>query len=155
MSNFVLKFSFKYFNHLKLYISGSCGANRLKFCVLVENAALNPATISGDNPRTTNGVIQLESLWLTINNQIAANQRSPLCSVRPFPVQVWFNPNVLNPIEWIVILLGALWLFLGPGVNVCLYPFKSRNSPYRGNAARFHIGSKIRKILFIFRFSSM
>ena len=62
MSNFVLKFSFKYFNHLRPYISGSCGANRLKFCVLVENAALNPATISGDNPRTTNGVIQLESL---------------------------------------------------------------------------------------------
>ena len=120
MSNFVLKFSFKYFNHLKLYISGSCGANRLKFCVLVENAALNPATISGDNPRTTNGVIQLESLWLTINNQIAANQRSPLCSVRPFPVQVWFNPNVLNPNQRII-TFGALLLFLGPWVNVCPY----------------------------------
>ena len=61
MSNFVLKFSFKYFNHLKLYISGSSGANRLKFCVFMENTALNPATISGDNPRTSSGVIQLES----------------------------------------------------------------------------------------------
>ena len=63
-------------------------------------------------------------------------------SVRPFPVQSWFTPNVLNPIEWIIAMFEAHWLFLGPGVNVCLYPFKSRNSPYRGNAARFRIGSK-------------
>ena len=40
-------------------------------------------------------------------------------SVRPFPVQSWFTPNVLNPIEWIIAMFEAHWLFLGPGVNVC------------------------------------
>ena len=61
MSNFVLKFSFKYFNHLKLYISGSSGANRLKFCVFAGNTALNPVINSGNNPWFPVVVIQLES----------------------------------------------------------------------------------------------